>query len=672
MAVLYIEYDHKFVSAGVNSIADNTGGTHTATDDTYNSRTGDLVLTVVNHGLTTANTIGIATEGLVFTCSKDDHSTNHPYPRAVSKTKLRRGESGGDPIHNQQVAIAATTLNTIQIGVGSGGGAGTGAAVSVDSIGIGGTLSFNVGSAGTDYVNPEIFVSDPSYENLPIVGVSRLGIGATTDTGDGLLLDLKVSGSTGIGSTLFEVSEVKFSRPGYNFRRGDVFKPVGLVTDGSLSSPISDFEITVIDTYSDNFAAWEFGELDYIDSIQNLQDGSRVRFPLNYNSALLSFEPESDSAIEKNINNVLIIFVNGVLQKPVENYIFEGGTSFAFTRAPLPQEEIEIYFYKGVDGTDSTLVDNIIPTIETGDVVQVISNNIYPNTITQDERTVYNITTSDKFETNRYTGLGVDETNYKPLSWTKQKTDKKINGQYVYKSRDVLEPLIFPTARIIKDVSTTDTEIFVDNIELFNYETDNGYTDASTPLDAVIINGISTESLGSIEKITGFSNIEGFSGIVTGITTTSGIGVPLALQFTVIDSNNFSGLSTGYPIYIYDTQIGSGVTSIDNSNSAVVGIGTTFLDNVYYISAISNNDTIGIITCNIDSNSNIVGLGTTGNILNPVGKYSWGRFSGGTRSTNPISIGVTGNIVSGLTTYPTIQRRGIGIRKTGALPKREV
>jgi hypothetical protein len=543
------------------------------------------------------------------------------------------------------------------------------------SVGAGGTLSFNVGAGGTGYSNPEIFVSDPSYSNLPVVGVSRLGIGATTDTGNGLLVDLKVSGSTGIGSTLFEVSEVKFSRPGYNFRRGDVFKPVGLVTDGSLSSPISDFEITVVDTYSDNFAAWEFGELDYIDSIQNLQDGSRVRFPLNYNSELLSFEPEENSPIEKNINNVLIIFINGVLQKPVENYVFEGGTSFVFTRAPLPQDEVEIYFYKGVDGTDSVLVDDIIPTIETGDIVQVISNNIYPNTITQDERTVYNLTFSDKFETNRYAGLGVDETNYKPLSWTKQKTDKKINGQYVYKSRDVLEPLIFPTARIIKDVSTTDTEIFVDNVELFEYETDNGYTDSSTPLDAVIINGISTESAGSIEKITGFNNIKGFSGIVTGITTTTGIGVPLALEFKVqhnVTSNYFNGLIVGYPIYIYDTQIGSGVTSIDDSNSAVVGIGTTFLDNVYYVSAISNDDAIGIITCNVDSNSNIVGLVTTGNILNPVGKYSWGLLEGGTRSANPISIGVTGNTVSGLTTYPTIQRRGIGIRKTGALPKREV
>ena len=569
-------------------------------------------------------------------------------------------------------------LVSIGISVYESGHSGAAATITAN-IGVGGTLSFNVVGGGSGYSNPEIFVSDPSYENLPVVGVSRLSIGATTDTGNGLLVDLKLSGSTGIGSTYFEVSEVKISRPGYNFRRGDVFKPVGLVTDASLSSPISDFEIEVIDTYSDNFAAWEFGELDYIDSIKDLQDGIRTRFPLNYNSSLLSFEAKENSPIEKNINNVLVIFVNGVLQKPVENYIFEGGTSFAFTRAPIPEEEIEIYFYKGVDGTDSVLFDNIIPTIETGDVVQVISNNIYPNTITQDERTVYNLTFSDKFETNRYSGLGINENDEKPLSWTKQKTDKKINGQYVHKSRDVLESLIFPTARVIKDVSTTDTQIFVDNSELFDYEKGTG--NAEDTFDCLVVNGISTQTSNSIESITGFNFnfVQGFSGIITGITTTSGIGNPLALEFKVqhdVTSAHFVGLDTGYPIYIYDTRIGSGVTSIDNSNSAVVGIGTTFLDNVYYVSAWSNDNPgdgpkIGIITCNIDSNSNIVGLGTTGNILNPVGKYSWGRFSGGTRSENPISIGVTGNTVSGLTTYPTIQRRGIGIRKTGALPKIE-
>ena len=80
------------------------------------------------------------------------------------------------------------------------------------------------------------------------------------------------------------------------------------------------------------------------------------------------------------------------------------------------------------------------------------------------------------------------------------------------------------------------------------------------------------------------------SGIVTGISTTMN-GGNLAIEFSIVDdkvkslnSSPFVGLATGYPIYIYDTQVGGGVTSINNSDSEVVGIGTTCVDNVYYIS----------------------------------------------------------------------------------------
>ena len=186
-------------------------------------------------------------------------------------------------------------LVSIGVSVFEEGHSGTPAQITATpNVGAGGTLSFNVVSGGTGYNNPQIFVSDPSYDNLPITGVSREGIGSTTETGIGLLMDIIVGGSStsGIGSTYFEVKEFKFSRPGYGFKRGDVFKPIGIVTDSTLSSPLADFTVTVIDTYSDNFAAWEFGELDYIDSIKNLQDGTRVRFPLNYNGELLSFEAE--------------------------------------------------------------------------------------------------------------------------------------------------------------------------------------------------------------------------------------------------------------------------------------------------------------------------------------------------------------------------------------------
>jgi hypothetical protein len=533
------------------------------------------------------------------------------------------------------------------------------------SVGAGGTLSFTVGAGGTGYTNPKVFVSEPSYENLTVTGISRLGVGPTTTTGIGLLVNVEVgaSSTTGIGSTYFEVSRFSISRQGYSFRRGDVFKPVGLVTAKGLVSPLSEFRLTVVDTFSDSFAAWQFGEFDYIDSIKNYQDGVRTRFPLFYNNELLSFESLEGSQV--NLSNALLIVINGVIQDPGVAYEFDGGTSFVFTTAPRPEDNIAIFFYKGTDGVDVVVNDTINETLKRGDTVQVLKNNSIPGTIAQDKRTVFDLSFSDKFETNLYSNQGVDSENNKPLSWIKQKVDRKINGENVYKTRDSIESLIYPTAKIIKDFSTTDNQVFVDNAEFFGY-------DNPEPFSSLIVNGISTTASGAVELISNIivTNVNGFSGIITGIATTTGSGGnPLALKFH-LNSPSFAGLSTGYPIYIFDTRVGRGVTSIDTSNSAVVGIGTTFADNIYYIHQLSTVGTVGIITCNILSTTSVVGLASTGNTLNPIGKFSWGRMSGFTRSNSPISIGVTGNTVDvGLTTFATIQRRGTGIRNTGALPK---
>jgi len=547
------------------------------------------------------------------------------------------------------------------------------------SVGAGGTLSFSVGVGGTGYNNPKIFVSDPSYENLEVIGVSRVGLGATTDTGVGLLLNVEVgaSSTTGIGSTYFEVTGFNITRQGYSFRKGDVFKPVGLVTDRRLAQPLSELTLTVLETFSDSFALWQFGELDYIDSIKNYQDGSRQVFPLFYNEELLSFEKDENSNVE--LQNLLLIFINGVLQEPGVSYTFDGGTSFVFTEAPKPEDNISVFFYRGTIGDDSLLKTDIYPTIKSGDIVRVYKNNKYPTTITQDSRTVFNLSYSDKFETNLYSGSGIDENFEKPISWTKQKRDQKINGEFVYKSRDSIEAQVYPTSRLIAGIGTTSTELFVDDAQFFNYDNEIVFE----PFDLLIVGssstvGISTTESLPIETVRGVSEVAGFSGIVTGITTSAGIGTSLALRFYInnLDANNLAGLTTGYPIYIYDTRVGSGVTSIDNSNISLVGIGTTYLDNIYRIhswSKVVGADNIGIITCNVLSTSNVIGLTTSGSTLNPIGKFSWGKLSGFTRSNSPISIGVSGKTVDvGLTTFATVQRRGIGLKlkyETGALPK---
>jgi hypothetical protein len=191
-----------------------------------------------------------------------------------------------------------------------------------------------------------------------------------------------------------------------------------------------------------------------------------------------------------------------------------------------------------------------------------------------------------------------------------------------------------------------------------------GYTVA--PKTIAPIANTNFESLNKIE------NIKGFSGTITGIGTTTGNGGnPLALKFTLDVSPNIfnSGSNTldvGFPILIKNTTIGNGVTSIDSPPNSI-GIGTTFLDNIYKVGAISVSGSVGIITCDIHSGTDTTGLSTSGDM---VGKFSWGLFQNVSRSSSPISIQVSGKTVDvGLSTFPTIQRRGEGLRQTGALPE---
>ena len=633
------------------------------------------ISSVVFSGITSANTLDI------FTSQFDVNQNQTPRGGIIISLGSSTGLGYAPLVGAAVTAVVGAGGSIVSVGLGTTDNRGsgyngivsigvsvyqsghTGAAASIRaSVGAGGTLSFNIISGGSGYTNPKIFVSEPSYQNLGVTGVSRLGIGTTTSTGIGLLLNVEVgaSSTTGIGSTYFEVTRFNISRQGYNFQRGDVFKPVGLVTDSRLGSPLSEFKLTVLNTFTDSFAAWQFGEFDYIDSITNYQDGIRTRFPLYYNNELLSFEVQEGSQV--NLENALLIVINGVIQDPGVAYEFDGGTSFVFTTAPKAEDNVAIFFYRGTAGDDSVLITDIKETLKRGDSVQVLKNNSISGTISQNKRTIFDLSFSDKFETNLYSEQGVDIENNRPLTWIKQKVDRKINGENVYKTRDSIESLIYPTSKVIKNFSTSNTEIFIDNAEFFNY-------DVNTNFDALIVNGISTTASGAVELISNISLVNGFSGIITGITTTVGIGTALALKF-YMNATSYAGLQTGYPIYIFDTRVGRGVTSIDNSDSSVIGIGSTFLDNIYYIQQFSSTGTIGIITCNIKSNTSVVGLASTGSVSNPVGKFSWGRLSGFARSSSPISIVVSSNTVDvGLSTFATIQRRGAGIRDTGALPK---
>ena len=114
----------------------------------------------------------------------------------------------------------------------------------------------------------------------------------------------------------------------------------------------------------------------------------------------------------------------------------------------------------------------------------------------------------------------------------------------------------------------------------------------------------------------------------------------------------------------------------------MVGVGTTFLDNIYKVHAVTSTGENGEITCNIQNGQTTgVGAGLTGNFNNSnpgiathLGRIRWGRLYNVSRNSSPISIGGTGlTVSSGLATFPTIQRKNYtvaslrGLRSSGAI-----
>ena len=756
----------------VGTITVTAAVTHTPTAAKYTSRTGVLQLTVTNHPLVANDKIAIADDSLIFRCSDDDFFTEQPYPRST------------DPASGTDLTITSVTDNTITVNVGPGGGAGTGAEVTA-TVGVGGTLAFTIVNGGSGYINPSIEIPEPVYENMPVRGVSRLGVGATTETGKNLLLNLTVgaagTSNVGIGSTLFLIDSFKIARNGYAFNVGDIVEVVGLVTAKDYNAPIEPFQLEITQTFNDFFSSWSFGEMDYIDSIKGYQNGSRKRFPLFYNGELLSFEIDPNNPLSGaiDLDSVLLIFINGVLQTPGYAYQFTGGTSFVFTEAPRENDKVDVFFYVGKQGVDVGIT-TVRETLKVGDDLFVQKHPLFQETVDQLlSRTIAEIAGSDKVETPIYTGPGVNQNTFKPFSWTKQKKDKFIKGDIVYKTRDQLEPKIFPTAKVIGDVNADSTNIFVDNAQFFDYDeiiydlnvntfefdafmvehsepraadfnvtvdaagsisnitvtnAGAGYTGTTTEIKFsapkaigvgigttatatanIAANGtitsatITNPGLGytstnapnviteiptaKFETISEVSNVQGFSGIITGISETTGSGGQKAIKFNFVGLKDYgrSGesevasdvldLVAGYPISIFDTKVGQGAVSVYDSDAAVVGVGTTFLDNIYVVDSITSLASNGEIICNVTSTTDLTGITSTGRfdenqagLTTSLGMLSWGRiYNYNERTGSPISIGVTGlTIDAGLSTFPTIQRRGnFGQGKTGAVRSRK-
>ena len=121
-----------------------------------------------------------------------------------------------------------------------------------------------------------------------------------------------------------------------------------------------------------------------------------------------------------------------------------------------------------------------------------------------------------------------------------------------------------------------------------------------------------------------------------------------------------SGIQTGYYFTVSNSNIGNGLTSI-YQNGSVLGIGTTFIDNVYEVAAVSVAETstpgiantyVARVTTSVSSWNSLSGMG----VSEFYGNFSWGRIVLGSRTSPKAFTAYTENGFTGLSTSGLITR----------------
>jgi hypothetical protein len=591
----------------------------------------------------------------------------------------------------------------------------------------------NPGIGYTSSNPPKVIFDDPlSYSDIPLVysssSVSGFGTAATIDV------------VVGQGSSIIEF-EIK--NTGYGYAQNEILTvpilgSIGIPTTSSFNES-NEFRLSIQSVISDTFSGWSLGELQVFDDISELFDGETTTFPLTISGNLYSIKAAKGSNI--NVEDLLLVFVNDILQIPGEGYIFDGGSAITFTEAPkgivdgIPEtnDKCKIIFYKGSGSVD--VVDrNILETVKIGDEITLNYDSLLgqSSSLQEEDRTVTSLLSSDAIKTNPYFGPGntEDESLYRTLTWCRQTEDKIIDEQEISKDRMLYEPIINPVSYLIKSVGIGSTIIFVDNVRPFfnqinesdisldfqkqvtfisqeskvaasatavvsiagtisSIQISNGgfgyLSNPSVTVESPVGLGTTLRasatsyiSSGIVTSITvvypgvGYthtnppqvlieppqilsaetntvSSYSGDFGIISGVSTTSvGVASTGIVFDLVIERDSFlrnsaitgvttiSGIQTGYYFAVYNTNIGNSVTSLDE-NRAIIGIGTTFLDNIYRVASVSIAQTscpgLGVtyvakVTVSVANYNSLTGLGSS----SFYGNYSWGKIDLSSRS----------------------------------------
>jgi len=459
----------------------------------YNNVTGILTVTTnTPHGYNTSGKTSVVIfTGLAFTCQIDNGATIHTYPRSVSATDASRGDPffGGASVISVnsttefEAQVGTSTVPTFYVGLGTVQGAIVAprrvnnsptkidpAAASKSTVlqiidndtflvntGIS-TLAHFYARGGTVHKPFDVVFDDPlSYSNLPLQYASgNVGVGT------GATIDIVV----GQGSSVvnFTVQDT-----GYGYGNGQSLTvAIGGTTGIPTSTGYKEFLINVEETFSDEFTGWSLGILQSLDNFDSDFNGSTKAFQLTDNGDLISIRAGKGSEI--NVQDILLIFINDILQVPGKGYTFDGGSVVTFTEAPKVGDKSRVIFYKG-SGDSDVINREIIETVKKGDDLTIESNSPQESYLQENERIVLSVNSTDIVSTNPYYGPGntTDENLQRPVVWCRQTEDKIINEKPIGKDRELYEPQIAPYTYITKSVGIGSTAIYVDSLRpLFN------------------------------------------------------------------------------------------------------------------------------------------------------------------------------------------------------------
>ncbi len=529
-------------------------------------------------------------------------------PGSISSIRVLSGGSG----YRTPPVIEFETL------VGSG-------AIINAAIGAGGSItSFEIINAGYGYSSlalPDVVIGIPSsYSEMSVEyapGYTGNGQGA------------EVSVVVGNGSSIINF---KLEKPGVAYKVGDVLRVPGITTNPSVGAALSEFIITVEEVFTDKFSGFYPGQFVQFDDISSFFNGRKKKFTLtvtiNNQTDILSLKSpfNSDLILENN----LFVYINDILQEPGASYTYSG-SRITFKEAPKPNSKCDILFFRGSDID----VEQIDPprTIKEGDKIQIGENIFDISDREQFERIVKKIISTDTLDTFTYDSLGIntDITKQRPLKWTKQTSDRIINGVLYSKARPDLRSRVTPVAQIIKKVNPDDTEIYVDNVFPIFTDIDNLSEDIRDLMivdNKQITQAIATAIVSTSSTISNIDIISNGSGYYQLNNPTISISSSLIKKKDpIFNWTNIVGLSSSPNAFNKIIKIKNNAVSVGENSS--IGISTNgYQWDQYYLNYI---ETINTNSIAIDSSDRVIAVGQSGTIIttpssNNIQLNSWQRL----------------------------------------------